>query len=702
MTGQFFLVMMAGFAILGALSMLLVTAPRPAAAVSMTASVLASLSALAGAVVLLSAGGAGILAAKALPPLGTLLLGADQLSLLFLLVISFVWLLISVFSWAYLPRYAGRYNLRVFGALYNVLFLALVLTALAGDLITFLIAWEVMTVFSYLLIVFEHKSPPNTRAGFFMLVLSEIGALLLIAAFVLLGNYTGHFDYAGIRGAIGFVPPDIKNTVFVLALLGFGVKIGLVPLQGWFPPAYAAAPANVGAVLSAATLTMGIYGLARVGLDLLGPSPLWWGLVLLVLGACTAITGILYALMEQNLKRMLSLSSVENTGWILAGLGAALVYRTSGLAVLAALATITALYQTVNNAVYKSLLFMGAGSVEYATGRQDMDSLGGLSRVMPYTTLFFLAGSLAAAGLPPFNGFVSEWLTLETLLLSFHLSPVLPKVVMALAGLTLALTAALAITCFIKACGTAFLGQARNPDVKRAQEVPWAMKLGMAFGAAASLLLGVLPTLVIPRLDAGASLLAGSSAAGQMIPAVFNQPGRFSTLVLLGGSFLRGILPAPGAVVVPTDPGFSSISPTYLLFALPLMLLLGAGLARLVGGKTAVTRGEVWAGGEERFVAAQQYTGTAYSNPVLVLFRSIYRPRVELERHYLGPNGFRTATGYERQIYSPAERYLYRPILTAVNRGARLLTWIQSGLINQYVAYVLLLLVVVMVYAVWQ
>ncbi|HUW63458.1 MAG TPA: proton-conducting transporter membrane subunit [Spirochaetia bacterium] len=701
MTGWLFLQMAAAFAILGVLLMLLVTSPRSAVAVSMGASVLASLSGLAGAGVLLS-GGAGLLAATSWPPLGTLLLSADQLSSLFLLVISFVWLLISVFSWSYLVRYAGRYNLRAFGALYNILFLALVLTALAGDLITFLIAWEVMTVGSYLLIVFEHKSPQNTRAGFFMLVLSEIGALLLIAAFILLGNYTGHFDYAGIRASIGSVPPGIKNTVFVLALLGFGVKTGLVPLQGWFAPAYAAAPANVGAVLSAATLTLGIYGLARVGLDLLGPSPLWWGLALLVMGALTAIAGILYALMEQNLKRMLSLSSVENTGWILAGLGAALVYRTSGLPVMAALAAITALYQTVNNAVYKSLLFMGAGSVEYATDRQDMDSLGGLSRVMPYTTLFFLVGSLAAAGLPPFNGFVSEWLTLETLLLSFHLTPVLPKVIMALAGLTLALTAALAITCFIKACGTAFLGRARTPEVSKAREVPFAMKLGMAGGAVASLLLGVLPTLVIPRLDAGAALLSGSSAAGQMIPAVFNEPGKFPTLVLLGGTFLRGILPAPGAVVVPTDPGFSSISPTYLLFALPLMLLLGAGLARLLGGKTAVTRGEVWVGGEDRYVPAQQYTGTAYSNPVLVLFRSVYRPQVELEKHYHGANGFRTATGYERQIDSPVERYLYRPILGVVNRGVRLLSWIQSGRINQYVAYVLILLVAVMVYAVWQ
>ncbi|MDA8333563.1 MAG: proton-conducting transporter membrane subunit [Peptococcaceae bacterium] len=700
MTGLFFLYLMGAFAILGLLSMSITTSPRPAAAVSMGASILAALAGMAGAALLMSSGGAGRLAALAWPPLGTFVLSADGLSLLFILLISLVWLLISLFSWSYLTRLEGRYNLRAFGALYNLLFLALMLTTLAGDLITFLAAWEVVTVTSYLLIVFEHQSAENTRAGSFMLVFSEIGALLLIAAFALLGNYTGHFDFAGIRAAIGSVPPAVKNTVFILTLLGFGVKIGLVPLQGWFAPAYGAAPANVGAVLSAATLTLGIYGLARVGLDLLGPSPLWWGLALLVLGALTAITGMLYGLMEHDLKRMLSLSSVENTGWILAGLGAAGVYRASGLPVLAALAAITALYQTVNNAVYKSLLFMGAGAVEYATGCQDMDQLGGLSRVMPYTALFFIAGSLAAAGLPPFNGFVSEWLTLETLLLSFHLGPVLPKVVMALAGLTLALTAALAITCFVKACGTAFLGRARSDGARKAAEVPGSMKLAMGGATVLSLLLGVLPTLVIPRLNAAAARLAGAGAAAQMIPAVFTHPGRFSTLALLGGTFLRGILPAPGAVVVPTDPGFSSISPTYLLFALPLAMLLGAGVVRLLGGKTAVARGEVWAGGEERFTPAQQYTGTAYSNPVLVLFRAFYRPRVEVERHYHGANGFRAATGYERRIEPLAERYLYRPAASAVYRGARLLAWIQSGRLNQYVGYILLLLAAVMVYAV--
>ncbi len=700
-TVQVFLLIMAVFAIGGVLSMILTASPHSAVTVSMSASVLAAICGLVGAGYALASGVTGVVASMTLAPFGTLLLNADQLSWLFLLLISFVWLLVSVFSQGYLERYDRRYNVRVFGTLYNILFLSLALVTLAGDLVTLLVAWEVMTVFSFLLIAFEHR-PQATGAAFFMLILSEIGALLLIAAFILLANYTGHFDYAGIRAASSMVPVGIKNAVFILVLLGFGVKVGLLPLHAWFPPAYAATSANVGAVLSGVTLSVGIYGLGRVVLNLLGPAPLWWGLVLLVMGALTAIIGMLYALMEENIKRMLSLSSVENTGWILTGLGAALIYRTSGLDFLAGLAVITALYQTLNHAVFKSLLFMGAGSVEYATGHHNMNSLGGLSRIMPFTTLFFVIGSLSAAGMPLFNGFVSEWLTLETLLLSFHLGAVLPKVIMALAGVTLAITAALAITCFVKVCGTVFLGRARNSDVSAAREVPFVMKLGMGIPAAACLLLGVLPTLVIPRLDLPAALLAGSTVSGQMVPAVFTQPDKFATLVSLGGSFLRGILPAPGAVVIPIDAGFSSISPTYLLFALPAAILLGAGLARLLGGRTKVTRGEVWVGGEDRFVAAQQYTGTAYSNPVLVLFSSIFQPRIELKKHYHehASNGFRTATGYKRKIQSPPERYLYRPAIHLVYKATGLLRWIQSGLVNQYVAYMLVLLVAALIY-VW-
>ncbi|OAT86428.1 proton-conducting transporter membrane subunit [Desulfotomaculum copahuensis] len=701
MTGQTWLLIMTAVSLLGALLMAVVTGGRAAVVVSMGAAVLASLFGLAGAVTLALAGSGVFLAAAVLPPLGTLLLRPDGLSLLFFVLTMLIWLFISIFSLDYLQKFIPRYNVRGFGALYNILFLALAVTTLAGDLVTFLIAWEVMTALSYLLIVFEHRNPETTKAGFFMLVMSETGSVLLIAAFIMLRIHTGHFDFAGIAAAAASLPAAVKNAVFILALLGFGVKVGIVPLYGWFPPAYAAAPANVAAVLSGVTLSLGVYGLCRVILDLPGAAPLWWGLVLLVLGALTAILGILYALMEQNLKRMLSLSSVENTGLILVGLGAAMVYRTGGLYVLAALAAITALYHTINHAVYKTLLFLGAGAVEFATGRQDMDGLGGLSRTMPYTTLFFLVGSLSIAALPPFNGFVSEWLTLQTLLLSFHLPDVLPRVVMAAAGVILALTAALAITCFVKACGTTFLGRARRPEAARAREAGPCMKLGMALPAVACLLLGVLPTLVIPRLNGPASILAGGTAAQQMVPAVFSQPEKFKDLVMLGGGFLRGILPAPGAVVVPTDPGFSSISPTYLLVALPLMLLLGAALARIFGGRTVQEKGPVWAGGEERFDPAQQYTGTAYSNPVLVLFGSIYRPRVDLVRHYHAQNNFRLATGYQRQIYSPAERYLYRPAVWLLYKGAGLLSWIQSGRVNQYVAYMLLLLAGALIYAVW-
>lgn len=701
MVGQNLLLIMTAAALLGVVLMFIRTGPRTAIALSMSASIAAALCGLIGAGLMLAVQPNAILAKAVLPPLGQLQLHSDGLSLIFLLLIMLLWLCVSVFSLGYLHKYSLFNNLRVFGALYNLLLPVLALVVLAGDLVTFLIAWEVMTILSFLLIILEHRKPETTRAGLYMLVMSEIGAVALLAAFVLLRLHTGHFDFTSIRATSAMLPAAVKNTVFVLVLIGFGVKVGLLPLYGWFPPAYAAAPANICAILSGVTLSLGIYGLARVVLGLLGEASLWWGLVLLALGALTALLGILYALMEQNLKRMLALSSMENAGLILAGLGAALVYQVSGLQVLAALASITALYHTINHAIYKSLLFLGAGAVDCATGRQNMDGLGGLSRLMPYTTLFFLVGSLSIAAIPPFNGFVSEWLTLQTMLQSFHLQALLPKVVLALAGVALAFTAALAITCFVKACGITFLGRARSDSASKAREVSVSMKLGMALLSAGCLLLGLLPTIIIPLLDQPAAILVGRGAAKEMIPAVFSQPEKFSDLVQLGGGFLHGLLPANGAVVVPTDAGFSSISPTYLVIAMPLALLLGAALARLLGGKTGVSREEVWVGGEENLTPIRQYTGTSYTNPVLVLFGLIYRPRVKLERHYCAPSSFRLATGYERLINLPAERYLYRPLYWLLSRASGLLRWIQSGRINQYVSYMLVLLAFSLVYALW-
>ncbi|MCL4441569.1 MAG: hydrogenase 4 subunit B [Firmicutes bacterium] len=698
MSGQIFLLLTFAAAFWGILTAPLCRKTSAYIIIPMGAAVIASLCGILSAGILLSGRESLDFTITYLMPFGALKLLPDKLSYFFMLITSLVWFPVSVFSFGYLHKYVDKRDLRVFGALYNLLYIVLVITLLAGDLGCFLIAWEIVAIISYLLVNFEYEKPLVTRAGLIMMVMSELGSMLVTAAFIILYNYTGHFDFAGMRLSVGMLPEGIKNTVFILTLLGFGVKAGLVPLHIWLPLAHPAAPGNISALLSGIILNMGIYGIARVILDLIGIGPSWWGLVVVIGGSVTAILGILYALMEQDLKRMLAYSSVENMGVILLGLGAVLIYRGYGLPTLAALAAITALYHTLNHSVYKALLFLGAGAVDYSVGLRNMEQLGGLIKTMPLTALFFLVGSLSISAMPPLNGFVSEWLTLQMLLLSLHLPVTLPKVVMSGSGVVLALTAALVITCFVKACGITFLGQARSERSRKATEVHFSMKLGMGLLAVGCLALGVLPTLVIPQVDKAAVVLAGRGAANEMIPAVFEQPEKFSDLVLLGGNFLHGVLPARGAVVVPTDPAFSSIAPAYLIIALPLAMLLGLFITRLLGFKARVSRGPVWAGGIEKFAPHNQYTATAYSNPVLVLFSSIYRPEINMVSRYFSLNKFRLATNYERTVLPLIEIFLYRPLIGILFKAGKLLCWIQSGRVNQYLSYILSLLVLALVY----
>lgn len=692
MWGRDLLLLGFGFAVTGILFMPFCKNQKAAIGLSMTMSIIASLCSAMAAFHFLVSPEPIVINLTYLAPFGVLKLVPDKLSSLFFLIMSLVWLPVSIFSLDYLQKYLGKKELRTFGALYNLLYLAAAFTVLAGDMISFLISWELMALACYCLINFEYDKPLVTRAGLVMIVMSELGTLLIVAAFIILLNNTGVYDFKDIRLAAQSLPGGIKNAIFFLSLVGFGVKAGLVPLQIWLPLAHPVAPGNVSAILSGIILNMGIYGIVRVIIDMVGMGPYWWGVILLIVGAVTAFLGILYALMEQDLKRMLAYSSVENMGIIVLGWGAVLIYHDYGQYTLAALAAMTALYHTLNHSIYKALLFLGASTVDYRTGLLNMDKLGGLIKKMPYTTLFFLVGSLAISAMPPFNGFVSEWLTLQTLLLSFHLPATLPKVVMALGGVVLALTAALAITCFVKACGITFLGQARSAEMVDVKEAPFSMKLGMGLLSLGCLALGILPTLIIPMLDKAVGALFAGGVANDMIPAVFTNPNKFNDMVLLGGDFLHRLIPAQGVVVVPTDSGFSSIAPTYLMIAIPLAMLLGILIARLVGGKTRVSHAQVWAGGINDFSPRNQYSATAYSNPVLVLFGSIYRPEINMASRYFSLNNFRLATNYERNI-RPFVDHLYKFLVAAVLKFSDLMRWVQSGKVNQYLAYILVMLI---------
>src|ERR1035437_3015097 len=337
--------------------------------------------------------------------------------------------------------------------LYNALLLGLALVFTAANAFFFLSAWEVMAVSAFCLVTFEHEKAETRDAALVYIIMSHAGTAMLLAAFLLLAAFAGGTDFASFHLLASNLPPAELGAVFLLFFAGFGVKAGIVPLHVWLPDAHPLAPSNVSALMSGIVIKCGIYGMARVFFDFYGPPPLWTGTLVLGVGVVTAVVGVLYALQEHDLKRLLAYHSIENIGIIVMGFGAALMFRTLGYPNLAAIAIVGALYHTLNHAIFKGLLFLAAGSVVQSVRTRNMEEMGGLIRRMPGTAFFFLFGAIAISGLPPLNGFVSEWLTYQALLAGFGTTHSLTRLMFPIAGALLALTAALAAACFVKAFG---------------------------------------------------------------------------------------------------------------------------------------------------------------------------------------------------------------------------------------------------------
>jgi hydrogenase-4 component B len=344
-------------------------------------------------------------------PLFTFSVHLDALACFFILVISLLAIAISIYSLGYVPQYYDTKNVGVLGSGFNLLLLSNTLVFCADNAVFFLISWEMMALFTYVLVSFEHEHPRTRQAGILFFIMSHIGTGCLTLGFLLLFKASGNFSFLSFHSLGTDLSPVERNAAFLLFLVGFGVKAGVIPLHIWLPEAHPVAPTNVSALMSGVLIKTGIYGLVRVLFDFLGPPPAWWGVTILLLGSISALLGVLYALVEHDLKRLLAFHSIENIGIILLGLGASLLCLTFNHPLLAALALIAGLYHTINHACFKGLLFLGAGAVLHATRTKNMEELGGLIKRMPWTAFFFLLGSVAIAGLPPLNGFVSEWLT---------------------------------------------------------------------------------------------------------------------------------------------------------------------------------------------------------------------------------------------------------------------------------------------------
>src|SRR5579864_1195064 len=443
----------------------------------------------------------------------------NALSAYFNLALGILAAAVSIYSFGYLREMEGRRNVGVIGFFYNLLLLSLTLVFTAGNAFFFLVVWEVMAVSAYCLVSFEHEKAETRRAGMVFLIMSHAGTGLLLIAFLVLAQSSGSLDFASFHLLASKLPAWEQGAVFVLFFLGFGVKAGIIPLHIWLPAAHPAAPSNISALMSGIVIKTGIYGMALVFFDFFGEPPVWAGLLVLGTGVLSALLGVLYALMEHDLKRLLAYHSIENIGIILIGFGAALVFRAFGHPTLAAIALIAGLYHTLNHAIFKCLLFLGAGSVLHATGTRNMEEMGGLIRRMPITALCFLTGAIAISGLPPLNGFVSEWLTYQALLAGFGSSQNLVRIVFPIAGALLALTAALAAACFVKAFGISFLALPRSESAAQAHETGISMRIGMGILAAGCVALGLGATWFLPVFDVITAQTIGTTVSSSLVSA---------------------------------------------------------------------------------------------------------------------------------------------------------------------------------------
>lgn len=589
----------------------------------------------------------------------------DPLAVFFLAVIGLVTLPAVVFSIGYL-----RKEFSLAKQLYSAAFLAVFVSSMclvvtAGNLFSFLFFWELMALSSYLLVVFDYKHEKSIRAGTLYLIMTHIGTAALIAAFFLFYTQAGSLDFVSIKQAAAMMPAGMRNILFLLLLFGFSAKAGVVPLHIWLPSAHPQAPSHISSIMSGAMIKVAVYGMIRFMIMLLGPGPQWWGTLILVLAAVSCLVGVIYALMAQDIKKLLAYSSVENIGIILLGVGASMVFSVGGMPMAAVLALSAGLYHLINHALFKGLLFLGAGSVVKATGLRDMEKMGGLIKTMPWTAVFFLIGAMGISALPPLNGFVSEWLTFQAFFAGILQSPGQLKIVMFVCAAVLALTSGLAAACFVKAFGITFLAMPRSQRARQAQEVGLSLKAGMGFLAVLVVLFGLGAGAILPHIAGVAQHALG--IPGQTVSFQWWSPYLVS-------------VPAAG------------VSPLVLA-----ALLLAAGLViagLFIAGPLAKTsRYHTWDCGYYALDSRTEYTSTAFSKPFRIAFSFFllpYRKSRKLRDSFYHVRSFT----YETHTTPVFEQKFYEPLLRVIYAIAFKFRKVQPGIINLYLLYIFLTVII--------
>jgi hydrogenase-4 component B len=605
-------------------------------------------------------------------PLGLPWLGAhfrlDALSAFFLLIVNLGGALASLYALGYGKHEEAPQRVLPF---YPAFLAGMNLVVLADDAFSFLFCWEFMSLSSWALVMAHHHSRANLYAGYVYLVMASFGTLALLLAFGLLAGPDGGYAFATMRDS--HPAPTITALVLGLTLIGAGSKAGLVPLHAWLPLAHPAAPSHVSGLMSGVMTKVAVYAFVRIVFDLLGPPGWWWGLVVLPLAGVTCVMGVLYALMQHDLKRLLAYHTVENIGIIFIGLGLALAFEAHGMAWAAALAFTAALLHVFNHSLFKSLLFFGAGAVLSSTGERDMEHLGGLIHRMPLTAFAFLVGCVAISALPPLNGFVSEWLTFQAILLSPELPSWGLKFLVPAVGALLALSAALAAACFVKAFGVTFLGRPRTLPAERAHETDRFSLAAMFLLAGLCLLAGILPGFFIDALAPVSQGLIGASMPSQ-----------------------SGV---PYLSIVPIAESRSSYNGLLVFLFMVFSATFGAAaIHRLASDR--LRRAPAWGCGYPDLSLATQYTASSFAQPIRRVFGTmLFHARERLE---LPPPGDMRPARLVVTLTDPIWDTLYAPIAGVVAFAAERLNILQYLTIRHYLSFVFAALVgLLLVLAIW-
>jgi formate hydrogenlyase subunit 3/multisubunit Na+/H+ antiporter MnhD subunit len=582
----------------------------------------------------------------------------DALASVFLALLGAASAGISVFAAGYFRRGQGTPP----GLLcleYHLFLASMGLVLLADDAYSFMVAWETMALSSYFLVTTQHRIPEIRSAGFLYLLIAHVGAIAILLSFGVLQGGSWQFTFDAMRAAT--LAPGWAALAFVLALFGFGAKAGLVPLHVWLPEAHPAAPSPVSALLSGVMLKTAVYGILRVSLDLLHASVWWWGLIPLAIGLFTALYGVVFAAAQTDMKRLLACSSIENIGILFTGFGLALVFRGAGMPLVAAVALIAVLYHALNHAFMKSLLFLGTGAVLHATGERNLGRLGGLIHRMPWVAWLTLIGALAIAGLPPLNGFVSEWLLLQAFLFAHEVPYPFVNMLLPMGAALLVLAAALAAYVMVKFFGVIFLGQPREPALQQAQDAGMLERLGLLWLASGCVLLGLAPVQVIPAL---------ATVAGQL------------------GFAAPPPSPSPW-LLVPLPERAASYAPLVFCGAIASVVALTFVVVRITY-RQRVRRGPAWDCGSAALDARMQDTAEGFGQPIRHIFGTFFALEREL------PTPFDRAPRYRVQIGDRIWRGLYLPLGRLVQRLADLVAPVQQGRIAVYLLYSFVTLIVLL------